>query len=276
MRHYSRVTNGLTAPPAGAVQFNVSSTACYHEPMSDTRTRIPSPTPLPEHFFQQDARQLAVALLGKVIRRRLNGQWLAARIIETEAYLLEERGSHASLGYTEARRALFMAPGTIYMYYARGGDSMNCSSLGEGCGVLLKSGYPVVDTLSPADSLAQMQALNPSASGGVRSPERLCAGQTLLCRSLQIRVPDWNAQRFSADQLLLEDDGYQPGQVLRAPRLGIPTGRDEHLLYRWVDAAYSRHCTRNPARRGQIDGQHFHNLKLETAQQQARQESRPC
>ncbi|WVM94031.1 DNA-3-methyladenine glycosylase [Halopseudomonas pachastrellae] len=55
---------------------------------------------------------------GKVIRRRLNGQWLAARIIETEAYLLEERGSHASLGYTEARRALFMAPGTIYMYYA--------------------------------------------------------------------------------------------------------------------------------------------------------------
>ena len=276
MRHYSRVTNGLTAPPAVAVQFNVSSTACYHEPMSDTHTRIPSPTPLPEHFFQQDARQLAVALLGKVIRRRLNGQWLAARIIETEAYLLEERGSHASLGYTEARRALFMAPGTIYMYYARGGDSMNCSSLGEGCGVLLKSGYPVVDTLSPADSLAQMQALNPSASGGVRSPEQLCAGQTLLCRSLQIRVPDWNAQRFNADRLLLEDDGYQPSQVLRAPRLGIPTGRDEHLFYRWVDAAYSRHCTRNPARRGQIDGQHFHNLKLETAQQQARQESRPC
>ena len=276
MRHYSRVTNGLTAPPAVAVQFNVSSTACYHEPMSDTHTRIPSPTPLPEHFFQQDARQLAVALLGKVIRRRLNGQWLAARIIETEAYLLEERGSHASLGYTEARRALFMAPGTIYMYYARGGDSMNCSSLGEGCGVLLKSGYPVVDTLSPADSLAQMQALNPSASGGVRSPERLCAGQTLLCRSLQIRVPDWNAQRFNADRLLLEDDGYQPSQVLRAPRLGIPTGRDEHLFYRWVDAAYSRHCTRNPARRGQIEGQHFHNLKLDIAQQQARQESRPC
>ena len=247
MRHYSRVTNGLTAPPAVAVQFNVSSTACYHKPMPDTPTSLPSPTPLPEQFFQQDARQLAVALLGKVIRRRLNGQWLAARIIETEAYLLEERGSHASLGYTEARRALFMAPGTIYMYYARGGDSMNCSSLGGGCGVLLKSGYPVVDALSPADSLAQMQALNPSASGGVRAPEQLCAGQTLLCRSLQIRVPDWNAQRFNADRLLLEDDGYQPSQVLRAPRLGIPTGRDEHLFYRWVDAAYSRHCTRNPA-----------------------------
>ena len=276
MRHYSRVTNGLTAPPAVAVQFNVSSTACYHEPMSDTRTRIPSPTPLPEHFFQQDARQLAVALLGKVIRRRLNGQWLAARIIETEAYLLEERGSHASLGYTEARRALFMAPGTIYMYYARGGDSMNCSSLGAGCGVLLKSGHPVVDALSPAASLARMQALNPSASGGIRAPERLCAGQTLLCRSLQIRVPDWNAQRFTADQLLLEDDGYQPDQVLRAPRLGIPSGRDEHLFYRWVDAAYSRHCTRNPARRGQVEGLHYHSLELEAAQRQAYQESQTC
>ena len=93
MRHYSRVTNGMTAPPAVAVQFNESSTACYHKPMPDTRTSLPSPIPLPEQFFQQDARQLAVALLGKVIRRRLNGQWLAARIIETEAYLLEERGS---------------------------------------------------------------------------------------------------------------------------------------------------------------------------------------
>ena len=142
--------------------------------------------------------------------------------------------------------------------------------------MLLKSGHPVVDALSPAASLARMQALNPSASGGIRAPERLCAGQTLLCRSLQIRVPDWNAQRFTADQLLLEDDGYQPDQVLRAPRLGIPSGRDEHLFYRWVDAAYSRHCTRNPARRGQVEGLHYHSLELEAAQRQAYQESQTC
>lgn len=244
--------------------------------MPDTCTSPPSPTPLPERFFQRDARELAVALLGKVIRRRLDGQWLAARIIETEAYLLEERGSHASLGFTQARRALFMPPGTIYMYYARGGDSMNCSAQGEGCGVLLKSGYPVVDAVSPDSSLARMQQLNPQRNGEPRKPERLCAGQTLLCRSLDIRVPDWNAQGFNADTLLIEDDGYHPEQVIQAARLGIPSGRDEHLPYRWVDAAYAAHCTRNPLGRSRKPGHDYHLLEHDTALRSAVSGVPPC
>ena len=237
--------------------------------MPDTRTNRPSPTPLPERFFQRDARELAVALLGKVIRRRLGDQWLAARIIETEAYLLEERGSHASLGFTQARRALFMDPGTIYMYYARGGDSMNCSALGEGCGVLLKSAHPVIDAISPPSSLTRMQHLNPQRNGQPRRPERLCAGQTLLCRSLAIRVPEWNARRFDAHWLLIEDDGYRPEQVIQAPRLGIPSGRDEHLPYRWVDAAYAPHCTRNPLGRSRLPGRDYRTMDHAQAQANA-------
>lgn len=243
--------------------------------MPDTRTSTASPTPLPERFFQRDARELAVALLGKVIRRRLGDQWLAARIIETEAYLLEERGSHASLGFTEARRALFMPPGTIYMYYARGGDSMNCSALGEGCGVLLKSGHPVVDAISPASSLARMQQLNPQGNGQPRPPERLCAGQTLLCRSLHIKVPDWNAQPFDTT-MLIEDDGYHPEQVVRAARLGIPSGRDEHLPYRWVDAAYAAHCTRNPLGRTRRSGHDYQLLEHSAALRSAISGEQPC
>ncbi len=73
---------------------------------------------LPGSFFDQDACTLAKQLLGKVIRKRYRSYWLSAQIIETEAYYMEEKGSHASLGFTEKRRALFMSPGTIYMYYA--------------------------------------------------------------------------------------------------------------------------------------------------------------
>lgn len=75
---------------------------------------------LPDAFFDRDASELARDLLGKVIRHRVDGLWLSVRIIETEAYYLEEKGSHASLGYTHKRRALFMDGGVIYMYYARG------------------------------------------------------------------------------------------------------------------------------------------------------------
>lgn len=82
---------------------------------------------LSNNFFARDAQQVAKDLLGKVLRVKHQDIWLSAMIIETEAYYLHEKGSHASLGYTEKRKALFMPPGTIYMYHARGGDSLNIS-----------------------------------------------------------------------------------------------------------------------------------------------------
>jgi len=224
--------------------------------------RHPAPgAALPDIFFERDAAQLAVALLGKVIRRRVGDLWLAARIIETEAYYLNEKGSHASLGYTHKRRALFMDGGVIYMYYARGGDSLNFSAAGPGNAVLIKSGHPWQDALSGPDSLALMQRLNPAANGGARAPQRLCAGQTLLCRALDLKVPDWDARRFDPAVLFVQDVGQAVPRVLRARRLGIPVGRDEDLLYRFVDPAYAAYCTRNPLRRGQAPGQDYHWLE---------------
>ena len=70
------------------------------------------PSALPDSFFDRDAQTLAKDLLGKVIRHRQGDLWLAARIIETEAYYLSDKGSHASLGYTEKRKALFLDGGT--------------------------------------------------------------------------------------------------------------------------------------------------------------------
>ena len=99
----------------------------------------PGANPLPDAFFNRDALTVARQLLGKVIRHRVGDLWLSARIIKTEAYYLAEKGSHASLGYTEKRKALFLDGGHIYMYYARGGDSLNFSAGGPGNAVLIKS-----------------------------------------------------------------------------------------------------------------------------------------
>lgn len=216
-----------------------------------------TPSPLPRAFFQRDSRELAVRLLGKIIRHYHEGHWLSARIIETEAYLREEKGSHASLGLTPSRRALFMEAGTLYMYYARGGDSLNISAAGEGDGVLIKSGYPVVDEISGADSLALMQALNPASNGEPRPTGKLCNGQTLMCRSLHLKVPVWNAQIPDPERLIIDDDGYRPQQIIQTTRLGIPLGRDEHLPYRFVDAAYAAYCTRNPLGRTRQEGRDY-------------------
>lgn len=217
----------------------------------------PAAPALPRSFFDRDALELARSLVGMVLRRRYKGLWLSARIIETEAYYLADKGSHASLGYTAKRRALFEEKGgMIYMYYARGGDSLNISAAGAGNAVLIKSAHPWQDVRSGPDALACMQALNPRADGTPRPPHQLCSGQVLLCRALGLKVPDWDG-RFFNEEFHIEDVGMSPHTLLQTTRLGIPTGRDEHLPYRFVDLDFARHATRNPLRRGQVEGEHY-------------------
>lgn len=218
------------------------------------------PKMLSDDFFNRDARVLARDLLGKVIRHRQGDLWLSARIIETEAYYCAEKGSHASLGYTEKRRALFLDGGHIYMYYARGGDSLNFSAQGPGNAVLIKSGFPWLDKMSGEPSLQRMQRNNPDNQGLPRALGKLCAGQTLLCKALGLKVPDWDAQRFDPLRLFVEDIGDYPQQIIQTTRLGIPHGRDEQLPYRFVDAAHTQYCTRNPLRCGQLEGRDFYRL----------------
>lgn len=208
---------------------------------------------LSQHDFNCDAARLAHKLLGKVIRHRYQGHWLAARIIETEAYYLHDRASHASLGYTEKRRALFMPAGTIYMYYARGKDSLNISAQGEGNAVLIKSAVYYHDPLCDADALQIMQQLNPASSGGLRPLDKLCSGQTLLCRALGIRLSDWDQQQFRQNDFYIDDVGYRPASIIQTSRLGIPAGRDEDLPLRFIDEAEASCCTKNPLRQRQAD-----------------------
>lgn len=212
---------------------------------------------LQDSFFDRPALDLARDLLGKVIRYRNQDVWLSVRIIETEAYLLTDKGSHASLGYTEKRQALFKDGGIIYMYYARGGDSLNFSAQGQGNAVLIKSAYPFFDELSPESTLTILQANNPDRRGQPRPVHKLCSGQTLLCKSLGLKVPDWDNQRFDSERLYVEDCALRPQEIIQSSRLGIPQGRDEDLPYRFVDAAYAAYCTKNPLRRGQREGHDF-------------------
>ena len=218
---------------------------------------------LKNSFFNRDACTVAQALLGCVIRRKYKGQWLAARIIETEAYYLDDKGSHASLGETPKRRALFMAPGTIYMYYARGKDSLNVSTRGAGNAVLIKSAFPFEDGLTHADALSIMQGLNPAAGGQVRDMGKLCAGQTLLCAALDLRVVDWDQGCFDIDRFYFDDVGEQVGRLIRTTRLGISAHRDAHLEYRFIDYGFAKYCTSNPlTKRGWVEGDQFTLIDL--------------
>lgn len=200
---------------------------------------------LDDLFFRKDACRLAVDLLGMVICVRKDNIILRVRIIETEAYYKSDKASHASLGYTEKRKALFMAPGTIYMYHARGKPSLNFSALGDGNAVLIKSCIVLEDNPAAVEAMLNN---NRKADGGVRSVKKLCSGQTLLCLSLGISVSELDMKNMCPETLYIEDDGYRPKNIIQTTRLGIPDGRDGHLPYRFVDEAFAARCTSNPLR----------------------------
>jgi len=211
-------------------------------------------------FFDRDSETVAQHLIGKVVAHRAGGIWLRAAIVEAEAYYLHEKGSHASLGFTEKRKALFMPAGTIYMYYARGGDSLNVSCRGEGNAVLIKGARPDLGVAAPRwreRMVAEMQRRNPLPSGETRPLERLCSGQTLLCRALGLSVPDWDQVMLPQARLRFLDIGYRPERIVRTTRLGIPEGRDGHLPYRFVDWSHARSATRNPLRGRAREGQDY-------------------
>ena len=197
-------------------------------------------------FFFHEPCHVAQALIGKIIRRKYKNQWLAARIIETEAYYLTDKASHSSLGYTYKRKAMFMPAGTIYMYYARGHDSLNISCGNEGDAVLIKSAFPFIDKTSPEKNIKIMQQLNPAKNGLLRPIEKLCAGQTLLCKSLNLKVSEWDQQQFNKNSFYIQDNNLKPDKIIQTTRLGIHQDRDAHLHYRFIEYDFAKYCTSNP------------------------------
>jgi DNA-3-methyladenine glycosylase len=194
-------------------------------------------------FFSRTADEVSIDLLGKVICVVHESLILTAQIIETEAYFIHEKASHASLGFTEKRKALFMAPGTIYMYHSRAGASLNVSCAGDGNAVLIKSAIVYPDESPHPDVVRQMQIWNPTKHGmSLREVNRLCSGQALLCRSLRLTVADWDQQSFN-ERFFIAQTEYQPLSIFCTPRLGIPKGRDDHLNLRFIDAAYHHRST---------------------------------
>ncbi len=215
---------------------------------------------IPSNFFNRDAALIAQELLGKILRHRYKDRWLSIRIIETEAYYTCEKASHSSLGPSPSRMALFGPPGTIYMYYARGGDSLNFSCKGNGDAVIIKSAIPYFDKKSPSSRcLPVMQKLNPLKEQN-RSPKRLCNGQTLLCKSLGLKVPNWNNKQLTKGLLELEDANFIVTNIIQCRRLGIPKGRDEHLMLRFIDHSYVKHCTKNPLTKRSLKGKKDYQL----------------
>ena len=113
------------------------------------------------------------------------------------------------------------------MYYSREGNSLNVSCRGKGNAVLIKSGFHYPNNGSVNSMLSFMKLLNPPQNKiDIRPIERLCCGQTLLCKLLEITVKEGDQQQFDPNRFYLKDVHYVPKKIIQTTRRRIPEGSD--------------------------------------------------
>lgn len=184
---------------------------------------------LSRDFYAQDTLDAARALLGKYLIRRLDGETLAGRIVETEGYIGRcDKACHA-YGYrrTARTRTLFAPPGTAYIYLIYG--MYHCLNFvtepeGEPAAVLLRG-------LEPAAGIATMARLR--YEDEPMTPYRrknFLNGPGKVCRALAL-TREQDGLDLTGDTLFicgsLEDAGLPPSpvpageRIAAGPRIGV-------------------------------------------------------
>ena len=135
------------------------------------------------------------------------------RIVETEAYLGGgDKASHSYNGRrTERNEAMYMKPGTCYVYSIYGMYCcVNISSQGEGAAVLIRA-------LEPLEGVGDMYTRRKSA----KRDKDLCNGPSKLCQAMDISKSCDRVDMAMSEEVWLETDDYCVGEIVVRSRVGV-------------------------------------------------------
>jgi DNA-3-methyladenine glycosylase len=171
----------------------------------------------------RDTVTLARMLLGKVLVREIDGDRMAGRIVETEAYLPDDPACHAFRGVTARNRSMFLDAGHAYVYLCYGTSHLlNVSSecAGTGAGVLLRALEPLAGThhMRRARGIDRLRDL-------ARGPGRLTS-------ALQVDLRFDGLHLFAGGgPLWIGSDGSAVASIGVSTRIGITQGAAARLRY---------------------------------------------
>lgn len=180
-----------------------------------------TPEPLARSFYLRDTVQIARDLLGCVLWRRIGRTLLAARIVETEAYLgANDPASHARRGLRSPRNeSMYLDGGHAYVYFTYGmHHCMNVvtqeADLAEA--VLLRGAQPL-------QGIELMKERRPKAKREfdlMNGPGKLCAALG-IDRALDGEPLDGKRLFLTPRDMTIADD-----DVAVTPRIGVDYAGD--------------------------------------------------
>ena len=171
---------------------------------------------LPRSFYaREDPVEVAIDLIGKILRIGSGQGGCAARIVEAEAYGGPmDRASHAWRGRTPRNESMFGPPGTAYVYVCYGIHRM----------------FNVVTAPKDIPAAVLIRGVEPIKGAAIMAKRRklaaedfrLTAGPGALTAALGISM-SWDRTDLVCGPVRIEDDGMRipSGQIRRRPRVGV-------------------------------------------------------
>ena len=186
-------------------------------------------------FYNKPCLELSKNLLGKILVRRFDDNiYVRTRIVEVEAYLGDkDQASHSfDNNCTDRTKAMFMPPGTVYVYNIYGiYCCLNISAKEDGAAVLIRA----VEVINEIELLGKNRDL--SAKKSINIKKDLTNGPSKLCQALNITKILFDQKSFCTDEYLWleKDESEEKVGIVASKRINIDSAGEEACskLYRF-------------------------------------------
>jgi DNA-3-methyladenine glycosylase len=175
-------------------------------------------------FYADDTTIVARALLGKILVHETPQGIIAGKIVETEAYLMDDPACHAHAGRKTPRTTVMFGPaGMAYIYMIYGmHQCFNVVTGAEGCGEAV-----LIRALEPVCGIEWMQV-----NRNQTTLRNMCSGPGKLVRAMGIHSA-LNARSLMVPPLYIAAPETQPEalRIVTTTRIGISRGVDLPLRF---------------------------------------------
>ena len=173
-------------------------------------------------FFRQSSTIVAKEILGAYLHRVLDGEELVGKIVETEAYCVDDEACHAFRGKTPRNAVMFGEGGFSYVYFTYGmHHCFNITANEEGVAEAV-----LIRGVEPVKGVETIRALRPKA---IRDRD-LTNGPSKICQAMSLSRKENGIDLIESD-LLFITRGESPipaNHIGVSTRIGINVAQ-EHL-----------------------------------------------
>ena len=204
--------------------FGTGTMACRRN-----QGRLAGGAPLGTDFYLRDTLLVAEDLLGCLLVRRHRSGLRSGRIVETEAYLTGDVANHATRGMTKRNAAMFLGPGTIYVYRLHRSHCLNLVTGPAGVAEAV-----LIRAVEPIEGIELMKRRR-----GKDEMRELTTGPGKLCAAFDIDVALNGASSTGGESpvMVLPRGGERP-ETIATGRIGVHAAKEKRWRFCVVDSPF--------------------------------------